>query len=230
MIKLFQKIKSLFQSLNLKQKLARFHQDYIKMPLRLIFYPLQGYDEFKREKKGKDHVAWFYLVMMIVVQVVQYNANGFLVNKNNPREFNLFMTILLIVFPVFIAVIANWATTALMDGKGNMKEIFRVITYSFFPYVWLGLVATLVSNFITTDEIIFFQLFQTFGVVLMVYMMYFGLMGIHEYSQGKTIMMVLFTIVAIAIILFIILLFFSLIQQVSTFFKSVIDEFIMRFL
>jgi hypothetical protein len=161
---------------------------------------------------------------------VAYNAEGFLVNKNNPRDFNLLLTIALIVFPVVVAVVANWATTALMDGKGSMMDIFQVITYAFFPFVWLSLIATLLSNVITADEIVFYTFFQSMGAFLTAYMIFFGLLGIHEYGLLKTIAMLVFTIVAIAAILFIILLFLSLTQQLWAFVESVYDEFVMRFL
>jgi hypothetical protein len=117
-----------------------------------------------------------------------------------------------------------------MDGKGTMKEIFRVFCYAFFTFVWLGLFSTILSNFITVDEIIFFQFFTGLGTILLGYMVFFGLMGIHEYGLLKNIFMVFATIVAIAVILFIMLLFLSLIQQVYSYIASVYKEFVMRFL
>ena len=129
------KLKSIFSLSKIKQALNRFCNTGFKEPLSLIYYPNRGFDEFKAEKKGKTAVAIFYLVMMILAQIIAFNGNGFLVNKNNPKDFNLLLTIALVVFPVLIFVIANWATTALMDGKGNMSEIFKVITYAFFPFV-----------------------------------------------------------------------------------------------
>jgi hypothetical protein len=230
LVNMISKIKSFFINFNLREKAKDFFNDCFKMPIRLMVYPLKGYDEFKIEKQSKGYVAIFYLFMMILTQVIAFNGNGFLVNKNNPQDFNLFLTIALVVFPVVIFVFANWATTALMDGKGNMTEIFRVVTYSFFPYVWLGLLSTIISNYITVDEIVFFTILQSVGAGLLVYMLFFGLLGIHEYGLLKTFLMFLFTVVAIAVILFIILLFFSLIQQLYTFIKSVYDEFAMRFL
>jgi hypothetical protein len=68
------------------------------------------------------------------------------------------------------------------------------------------------------------------GAFLTAYMIFFGLLGIHEYGLLKTIAMLVFTIVAIAAILFIILLFLSLTQQLWAFVESVYDEFVMRFL
>lgn len=230
MVNLTSKFKSFFTRENLKVKIKTFFEDCFKIPFGLIVYPIRGYEEFKYENKSKGYVAIFYLVMMIIAQIIAFNGDGFLVNQNNPRDFNLLLTIALIVFPVAIFVFANWATTALMDGKGNMTEIFRVITYAFFPYVWLSLLASLISNFITVDEIIFYTALHSVGIGLLGYMLFFGLLGIHEYGLFKTILMFVFTVVAIAVILFIILLFFSLIQQVYAFFKSLYDEFAMRFL
>jgi len=228
--KILLKIDNFNKKFKILETIKSFFYDCFKMPMHLIIYPIQGYEDFKTEKLSKSYVAWFYLFMIILVQTIAFNGNGFLVNNNNPKDFNLFLTIALIVFPVAIIVVANWATTALMDGKGNMQEIFRVLTYSFFPYVWFSLLATLISNYITLDEVMFFNFFKSIGVFLTVYMLFFGLMGIHEYGLMKTILMIVFTIVAIAVILFIILLFLSLFQQFWTYIKSVYDEFVMRYL
>jgi len=219
-----------FPRFNLKQALKSFFREAFVHPFYLLTHPIKGFDAFKREKTSRGYVAIFYLVMMIITQILAYNKNGFLINRRNPDDFNLFLTIALVIFPVIIATVANWSSTVLMDGKGTMKEIFRVICYSFFPYVWLGLLATLISNFITIDEIIFFNFLTGLGAFLLVYLLFFGLMGIHEYGLLKTILMILATILAIAVILFIMLLFLSLIQQVYAFISSVYREFVMRFL
>ena len=230
MSRIINSIRQLFVRVNIKNILQTFYYDCFKMPIRLMIYPIQGFDDFKREKQSKSYVSWFYLGMLILTQVIAFNANGFLLNKNDPNDFSILLIFALTVFPVFVFVVANWATTALMDGKGTMIEIFRSITYAFFPYVWLGLLATLISNFITLDEVIFFTFIQSLGIILAAYMLFFGMLGIHEYGLLKTIFMFVFTLVAIAVILFIILLFFSLFQQVWAFFKSIYDEFVMRFM
>lgn len=220
----------MFAGFDFKKSIKSFFRDAFRMPIYLLTHPIKGFDEFKREHTSKQYVAVFYLIMMIITQILAFNNNGFLVNNNNPDDFNLFLTMALVLFPVLIGTIGNWSSTVLMDGKGTMSEIFRVICYSFFPYVWLGLLATALSNFITIDEIVFFEFFTILGAGLLMYMLFFGLMGIHEFGLLKTIMMIASTIVAIAVILFIILLFLSLVQQVYDFLASVYREFVMRFL
>ncbi|MGD9604771.1 MAG: Yip1 family protein [Bacilli bacterium] len=219
-----------FSNFNFKQAFKKFIDEAFAKPFYLITHPIKGFDEFKREKTSRTDIAIFYLVMMIITQIIAYNENGFLINRQNPDDFNLFLTIALVIFPVLIGTIGNWSSTVLMDGKGTMKEIFHVICYAFFPYVWLGLFSTLISNIITIDEIIFFSFFNGLGAFLLVYMLFFGLMGIHEYGLLKTIFMIIATVVAIAVILFIMLLFLSLIQQVYSYIASVYREFVMRFL
>lgn len=224
------KIKSYFRNFNFKVAIKTFLYDCFVMPIYFLTHPIKGFDEFKREKTSKTYVAIFYLIMMIVTQIVMFNGSGFLINKNSPDDFNLLLTISLILFPVLLVTVGNWASTALMDGKGTMSDIFKIICYSFYPYVWLGLIGTILSNYITFDEIVFYNFIMTIGATLTGYMMFFGLMGIHEYGLLKNILMILFTILAIAVILFIMLLFLSLIQQVYSFLASIFEEFSMRFL
>ena len=116
-----------------------------------------------------------------------------------------------------------------MDGKGNMSQIFRVITYSFFPYVWLSLLASLVSNFITADEVVFYTALHAVGIGLLAYMLFFGLLGIHEYGLFKTLGAFIVTALSMIVMMFVGLLFFNLIQQIISFISSVIEEINLRY-
>lgn len=221
--------KEAFKSLDLKAKIKNFFNEIFSHPLHLITHPIAGWEDFKHDKKGKMWVAIFYLVMMIVTLIIVQTCSGFLVNKNNPKDFDLILTISLIIFPVIVGTVANWCMTTLFDGKGNMKEIFMVICYSFFPYVWLALIGTVVSNFIIQDEAVYVTVLNTIGIVFVCYMMFMGLMVIHEFGLFRNVIMVLFTIVAIAIILFIMMLFLTLIQQVTGWISAIINELKMRY-
>ena len=167
--------------------------------------------------------------MMIVTLIIVETCSGFIVNKNNPKDFDLLLTISLVIFPVIVGVAANWCMTTLFDGKGNMKEIFMVICYSFFPYVWLALIGTIVSNFIIQDEAVYVTVLNTLGIVFVCYMMFMGLMVIHEFGLFQNLIMIIFTVVAIAIILFIMMLFLTLIQQVTGWISAIYNELKMRY-
>lgn len=217
------------KDLNIKQKIKSFFYEIFSFPMYLITHPIGGWDDFKREKKGKFWVAIFYLVAMIMALIISQTCSGFLVNQSNPKDFDLLLTVSLVIFPVIIGTAANWCMTTLFDGKGNSKEIFMVICYSFFPYVWLSLIGTIVSNFIIQDEVVYVTVLNSLGVIFTCYMMFFGLMVIHEFGMMRNILMIIFTIVAIAVILFIALLFLTLIQQMTGWVSAIINELKMRY-
>ena len=55
-----------------------------------------------------------------------------------------------------------------------------------------------------------------------------GIMQVHNYTLGKTLITLFLTFVAVLIIIFLALLLFNLVSQVITFFKSIYLELIFR--
>ena len=75
--------------LNVFRKLGRFIvDDLIKLPTHILAHPLKGFEEFKRYKKGKLSVALVFLVLTILVNILKFQYDGFLVNKNNIKDLN----------------------------------------------------------------------------------------------------------------------------------------------
>jgi hypothetical protein len=67
------------------------------------------------------------------------------------------------------------------------------------------------------------------GALLLVYNVFFGLMGIHEYSVSKTIATIGLTIVSVAIILFCCLLLLTVFQRVIDTVLSIYNEILQRY-
>lgn len=210
-------------------KIKSFFKGAFVDPLQLIVHPISGWEIFKQEKTAKRWVSIFYVCMMIFAVVLNEVAKGFVVGGTDLKEFNLFRTILVVLLPVLVGVIANWCVGSLFDGKGKAAEIFDAIAYSFFPYVWLSIVATIVSNFIAADEIIYYTFIMGLGVGLTIWMMFFGIMGVHENSFGMNIINIIFTIIVIAVIIFTILLFFSFVERILGWLISIYNEIKMRY-
>jgi hypothetical protein len=119
--------------------------------------------------------------------------------------------------------------TTLMDGKGKMKEIFMMLCYSYLPVIITGLITLFASHMVVEEEVQFLNLLNVMGYVMMCYMVFMGLVSIHEYGLFKTIATVFVTAVAAAIILFICLLIFDLSQQIYGFLYSLYYEITTRF-
>ena len=202
--------------------------DCIKFPAYILAHPLKGFEEFKRYKRGKMSVALVFVVLTIFANILKFQYEGFLVNDNNIKDLNSFAQIAYVAGAVVVVTIGNWAVTTLFDGKGNMKEIFMMICYCLYPFIWSTSIGIILSNILTEDEMAVHTLVSIIGVVLLVYMFFFGIISIHEYGLVQCLLTILFTIIAVLIVLFACLLFFDLFQRMYGFVYTLYREITLR--
>lgn len=206
-----------------------FFKETVGYPLYILTHPIQGFTDFKIEKKGKMWVSIVILLMYVLMEILAYQYEGIITNTNNPQKFNSIQILIYGVLPPIVLAVANWSVTTLLDGKGKMKEIFMMICYSLFPITVFGFLNILLSNVMTLDEAQFITLINIIGWVLTGIMAFMGLVVIHEYGVGKTIWSIILTIVATLIIAFIALLVFDLVQQMYGFVYSLYKEITTRY-
>ena len=80
------------------------------------------------------------------------------------------------------------------------------------------------SHLITVEEGTFYYVFATISFIWTGALLLFGMMVTHQYSVKKTIFTTILTIIGMAILLFIGLLFFSVIQQIVSFVVTIYKE------
>lgn len=203
--------------------------DYIKFPFYLITHPIAGFDQLKREGKGKLSVAFVFIFLFSVLNIATYQYASFLVNFNNPNELNSIRELSLVVITILLFSVGNWSITTLFDGKGKFKDIFLVMSYSLFPQIILGFPNLLLSYIYASEEVAFYYVLSGIATFLMVIMIFIGLLVIHEYSLSQTILTIIATFVAIALILFVSLLFYNIAQQIIGFINSLYNEITWRY-
>lgn len=104
--------------------------------LYLLRHPADGFWEIKHENKGKLRVALGILLAVLLSEILKRQTTGFIFNDNYNVPLDIFFQIRLLILPVFLFCISNWALTTLMDGKGTFSEIFIVLCYSFLPMIF----------------------------------------------------------------------------------------------
>ncbi len=213
---------------NIKPGLAFFYRECIKFPTYIIFHPLKGFEEFKRYKRGKMSVALILMFLTILFNILSFQYNGFLTNPNDIKDLNSIAQIAYIVGLVIVVTIGNWSVTTLFSGKGTMKEIFMMICYCLFPFMISKVFGLFLSNVLTTNELAIYSLVNTLGVFIMVFMFFFGIISIHEYGLVQCLLTILFTIIAVVIVLFACLLFFDLFQRMYGFIYTIYQELTLR--
>lgn len=213
----------------MKTKLKQIFNDYIVFPKTILFHPFDGYEEFKRYQKGKLSVAIVFILLFAFLRIFQFQYEGVLINPNNPLELNSLQEIFAVALLVFLFTVGNWSVTTLMDGKGKYKEILMVTGYALFPVILIGYPAIIISNFLTLEEMAFYTLVMGIAYALTAWMLFMGILNIHQYGLGKTILAFIATIIAMSVMMFLGLLFFDLIQQFISFIVSIYEELNLRY-
>lgn len=213
----------------MKTKLKAFRFNYLSFPKYILFHPFDGYDDLKRYKKGKISVAVIFIILFAFLRIFTYQYEGFLVNQRNPLLLNSLEEIFSVLLLIGLFTIGNWSVTTLMEGKGNFKEIFMVTGYALFPLVIIGFPAVMISNLLTIEEVAFYNLAMGIAYISTGWMLFMGMLNIHNYGLAKTIVAFVATFVAMAVMMFLGLLFFDLIQQFISFVASIYEEISLRY-
>lgn len=212
----------------MRHRLSNFWQSIFKFPSYLIFHPFDGYYELKREKKGKVWVGVVFVILFILFRIHQYLNESIIINHRNPNNLNTMTEVLTVLIVFVLFVLGNWSVTTLMSGKGKLKDIFLVTSYALFPIVLIGFPAVYISNFLTIEEMGLYSLTMGITYFMAGWMLFLGILNIHEYGLLKTVMTFILTVVAMAFMAFLGLLFFDVIQKLIAFITSIYNELRLR--
>ena len=110
----------------------------------------------------------------------------------------------------------------------KLSDIYIVICYSLTVLILGDALVCFVSNFVTTEEIMILQAVQMLCIVWFAFLLVAGLGTIHEYGLGGNLASIVMSAAAAAIILFIGVLLFTMLERMFSFFTSVGQELMRR--
>lgn len=190
----------------------------------VLFHPFDGFYDLKYRGKGNRVLATIFYIILGLTAVINAEFSGFVVSLIKKSELNSIVYFIGMILPYILFVVGNYAVTTLMDGKGRFSEIYTMVGYSLVPNIILMLAATIMSNFITTDEVTFYTLILALGNGITIFLIFIGLIVTHEYTFFKNIISIILSFIATAVVVFIILLMLTLFAQIYGFIKIVIME------
>lgn len=193
-----------------------------------LTHPMDGFYWIRHKEYGSVPIA----VLMVILFSISFSLNrlyaSFVVNRTDPRSVNSLTELAGVLVLFLLVCVGNWSITCLMDGEGRFKDIIIAVGYGITPATAGYAIATLLSKVIADNEQAFYGLVIAIGIAYAVILVLMGIMQVHNYTLGKTIITLFLTFVAVLIIIFLALLLFNLVNQVITFFKSIYLELIFR--
>lgn len=193
-----------------------------------VTHPFEGFEDMRWKKSGSMKIAALIILLLFFAQIANGRLYGFQFRVSYDKTFSIVPYLVKSVVLFAVWVIGNWSVCTLLDGEGTIKNICIYSAYALVPYIAQLYINVLLSHVLIMDEYVFMQVIRFIGVGWTAILLFSAIKSVHQYSFGKTVFAVLLTVVAMLIMLFLLVLFMSLIQQVYIFISTIYTEIFYR--
>ncbi|MCL2386383.1 MAG: YIP1 family protein [Defluviitaleaceae bacterium] len=216
----------------IKQRVANIdwvhYFDSLKFCLYTCRRPLDGFWDLIHEKRGSLAAAHTIVVVAVAVEIMRLVLTNFQFINVDMETFSAGMVVMQMVMPIILFSVANWCLTTLFDGKGRVTDIYMGYAYAMAPQVIINAVLIPVSHVITFDEGAIYWMFTSIGWFWFLLLVLCAMKQIHDYSFAKAVLTSVLSLVAIAIMVFIFLMFFAVVSDGVAYFYSIGQEAYLR--
>ncbi|MBR4362594.1 MAG: YIP1 family protein [Ruminococcus sp.] len=189
-----------------------------------VTHPVEGFEDMRWKKSGSLKIAFLIVGLLFLSEIAYGRMYGFQFYVPYDKVFNIVPYIVQTVVIFAAWVIGNWSICTLLDGEGTMRNICIYSAYALVPYIAQRFLNVILSHFLIRDEFVFMQAIKIIGTGWTIILLFSAIKSVHQYSFGKTVFAIILTIAAMLIMLFLLVLFMSLIQQVYIFISTIYTE------
>lgn len=204
------------------------YKQTLRYGLYVIFHPFDGFWDLVHEKRGSLAAAHTFLFLFLLTYVLKLMLTNFQFISAPIQYINIYERCASLLFPFLVLCLANWSASTLFDGKGHFKDIYMAMCYALLPYILIQLPLIFISNVISFDEASYYNVLMSVSIIWCLFLAFVGLMQVHDYTPGKTLIFLVATIFGALVILFLILVFFSLLSDALGYFVSLYREIVFR--
>ncbi|MCR5177411.1 MAG: YIP1 family protein [Lachnospiraceae bacterium] len=202
--------------------------DSLKFAFYCLTHPLDGFWDLTHEKRGTMAAANTILIATLVVRIMKLRYTSFIFITVYWEELNIFLYLASVLFPLALWVVGNWALTTLFDGKGRLNQVYMATCYALLPYPVIQLPIMLLSNVVTVDEREFYSVISALSLVYAGLLIIAAMGQIHEFSGGKNLLFTIASLFAMLVMVFLLMLFFSMITEGISYIVSLVREMLFR--
>ena len=202
--------------------------DSMKFALYCITHPLDGFWDLTHEKRGTMAAANTILALTLLIRILKLRYTSFIFIQVYWEDLNIFLYLASVLFPLSLWVVGNWGLTTLFDGKGRLGQVYMATCYALTPYPLIQFPLMIFSNFVTVEEAEFYSVVSALSLVWAALLVIAAMGQIHEYSAGKNLLFTVATLFSMLVMIFILMIFFSMISQGIAYFISLAKELMFR--
>ncbi len=193
-----------------------------------IFHPMDG---FLLIKADRDHFSYippivisilFAVVRIVSMYLIHYSCPGYV----DPYQVNATLEVTMLVAPVVSWIVVHYAVTTISSGECKMREIYAGLAYSFVPYIVLTIPIALLSHLYSSSSAGIITTLQGLVWAYCFFQVFLSIMSMNDFTLGKTIGVIVVTIVGIVLCWVLILLLYGLTGQLINIVVQILVEFV----
>lgn len=211
----------------MKKKVRIIRNEELHLMFQTLIHPGETFEKVKYESKGSVKLSVLIVIVFFVAEVLRVLCGGFLFTGYDPGTFHSIWVFVRSAGLVILWVISNWLVCSLMEGKGTFREITVVTCYSILPLIAEKIIWTILTRFLLPSESGFLNVLSVAAMLYALFLFIIGMMRIHDYSMGRFIGTSCLSVLGIAVIVFLLILVWILLQQLVGFLSTVVIELLM---
>jgi len=190
-----------------------------------LFHPTEGYEAcLKDNKRSLVKVSVICVILWFFSSSLKWQYSGYVFSQHAPEDFNIWVIFGQTYLVLGLFVLSNWFVSTMMDGNGRLIDIVFVSSTGMIPFMVYQIIYLLLSNALTAEEGSFLSLLAVVCCLWSAVLVFLGLKVIHEFTFGRNLAAIIYTLLGIFIILFLALLIWSLFQQLIMFVVTIANE------
>jgi len=200
----------------------------VRYAKHVIFRPFDGFWDLVHESRGSLAAAHTFLFLFLLTYILSLLCTNFQFINAPIQYINIYEQCGSLLIPFLVICLSNWCLSTLFDGKGRFLDIYMALCYALVPYILIQLPMVLLSHMISFDEAAYYSVLGSISVIWPCFLAFVALMQVHDYSPGKNLIFLIATIFGALVILFLALVFFSLLSDAAAYFISLYREIAFR--
>lgn len=202
--------------------------DELKFCLQTAKQPVTAFESVKYDNKGSVKIGLVIVFLFFITMILNAQLTGFIFNTRNPDNFSIINIFAVTVGGFFVVFTAHYAVSTFLPSEATVRELFVTLSYSLIPFIILRLIFIALSNLVAAEMGVFLNVINIIGISWSVIALILGMVQTHRLSFKMVLGDLILTILGSIAILFFMLLLFSLYQQLSIFFYTIVNEIMFR--
>lgn len=199
---------------------------WFRLPLRVMFHPVAGFEALRYEGKGRIRDALVLVSLYVIVKIVYLLTVGYLYEETPLVYIQWTKEIFFAILPWLLWSICNYALTTISDGEGRFRDVLTASAYCLMPSIVFMLPLALLTRVLTIAEKDFFDLFSLvingWGIILL----FFSVRETHSYQTFKTVWIMIATALGCLFVLGLYSVMYGLALQVTEWIEQIVKEVI----